>query len=469
MRMKLARWGALAVAAAGCSSGGAPVGVVPVDAGPDGSPGGDGGVLACSDLFQQDVLRTYAVDIAPADWAAIETEFADVSDLLAGVDVATYHPAVFHMDGETVAGAAIKLHGQSSWVDAETMDGPRAKMQFTVSFEQADPNAKFHGVGKITFDMPRTDFTFLHERLSNAWLRQIGIMAPCAASARLNINGAYYGLYVAEESVGPRLIQEFFPADPAGDLWKGGTQLQNNAATASWSRNSQFWAATDVASVAAIVDLPSSLLTWAAEAALNDSDGYYGGNHNFYLYDQGAPGYVFVPTDLDATFDWLAGNDLTPFDDHPVFWWSQRRQPAPLPGPQWVVVMGDAGWRQKYAEAIATQLGKWDVAEVQGWIDAWSAQVADAVAADPHALATPADFQAAVATARDVTAKRPAYLQTFVDCERGVSAADADGDGYAWCDDCNDADPNIHLGAPERCGNQVDDNCDGNVDENCGN
>jgi hypothetical protein len=33
--------------------------------------------------------------------------------------------------------------------------------------------------------------------------------------------------------------------------------------------------------------------------------------------------------------------------------------------------------------------------------------------------------------------------------------------------DCNDADPAVHPGAPEVCGNQVDDDCDAQVDEGC--
>ena len=93
-----------------------------------------------------------------------------------------------------------------------------------------------------------------------------------------------------------------------------------------------FWSATDLASVSAIVDLQGSMLTWASEALLNDADGYYGGFHNFYLYDQGQKGFVFLPVDTDATFDWLATFDLAGATDHPVFWWQARAQPAPPPG-----------------------------------------------------------------------------------------------------------------------------------------
>ena len=88
----------------------------------------------------------------------------------------------FTSDDETVTNAMIKLHGQSSWLQAVMLDGDRAKMQFDIAFDKVDQAGKFHGVDKLVFDMPRSDWTFLHDRLAHAWLRQSGIMASCAAS-----------------------------------------------------------------------------------------------------------------------------------------------------------------------------------------------------------------------------------------------------------------------------------------------
>jgi parallel beta-helix repeat protein len=48
--------------------------------------------------------------------------------------------------------------------------------------------------------------------------------------------------------------------------------------------------------------------------------------------------------------------------------------------------------------------------------------------------------------------------------ETGTPTVDADGDGYASDEDCDDADPAVHPGAEEAC-NEVDDDCDGETDE----
>ncbi len=68
----------------------------------------------------------------------------------------------------------------------------------------------------------------------------------------------------------------------------------------------------------------------------------------------------------------------------------------------------------------------------------------------------------------------PCMIATCTMHECGYADADRDGDGYItgesnagmMCSgpDCNDMDPNIHPGAPDRC-NLVDDDCDTNVDE----
>lgn len=424
----------------------------------------------CSDLFDQSTVQTFSIDISADEWAKLQDELWNHLDLiLQGVKFQVFHPVTFHYGAETVTDAMIRLKGQSSWYQTVTLDATHPKGQFVIAFDQVDPKKTFHGANKLDLDMPRSDWTFLHERFSNNWFRKLGIMAPCSNSARLVINGEYYGLYVNEETVGGHLVKNFFPANSNGDLWKGGTEPDTNKTMPDYARLAMWGHATDIPSMLAIIDLPASLLEWAGDALIANGDGFYGGDHNFYVYDQGPTGFVYLPGDTDATIDWLSLNSTDPnlsITDHPIYWWLDRTNTRP-PLPHYLAVINDSAWRAKYVDAIAMQLDHWDVPQLQSWIDAWSAQIADAVASDPNKAAMVSDFQMAVAIARDVVAKRPAFMQSFVACERGQGGGDSDGDGVKWCDDCDDHDPAIHPGASEVCGNNLDDDCNGLVDDGC--
>jgi CotH kinase protein/Putative metal-binding motif len=449
-------------------AGGNPTGAGGMGGGAGGAGGagmGGAGGVSCSDLFAP-TLQTYSVDISDTDWNAIQAEFMSAGMLIEQAFFnyqPKYYPVVFHFGNDASKNAYIRLKGDSSWREAVLYDGANGKMQFVVAFDQIDSLATFHGVGKIGFDMPRSDLSFLHDRIANTWMRHVGIAALCATSGRLMVNGNYYGLYVAEERLGHRVLQEFFPGNADNDLFKGGATPSSPGAT-DWNKLSQFWSATTPAALAANVDLPQSFLTWAAEMMLNDGDGYWGGDHNFMLYDEGSgKPYVFLPTDLDSTLDFLGY-----FTGDPVWWWSSR------PGLQFIgqhyrTAMNDATLRTQYASAVATQFGRYDASQLQGWLDQWSAQIRDAVAADPHkpSSTTLAVFDTAVALARQGMQARADFVSKWLACQQSGSGADQDGDGYIWCKDCDDTSATTHPGAPEICGNQIDDNCNGLYDDGC--
>jgi hypothetical protein len=442
-------------------------------AGGSGASGAAGGgtlgtavAPACPDFLGQ-TLQTFSVDIAAADWAAIQSEFL-TTGLMADNDFvqhqAVAYPIVFHTGGETVSDATIHLRGDSSWREAAAFDGAQGKMQFGIVFDAVNANATFHGISKIKLDMPRTDPTFMRDRIANTWLRSIDIPAACSTSAQLMINGSLYGVFVAEENIGHHLLDEFFPGNGGGDLWDGGEIAQTNKSNPNRARLEAFWDATTPAALAAIVDVRGSLLSWSAEALLNDADGYWGGDHNFFIYDQGAKGYVFFPHDLDSSLDYLGR-----FDSDPITWWSVRPD-WELPIPQhYLTVIGDDGLRGQYIEALRTQLGRYDVAALQASIDLAAGQLRAAVAADPHKPSdlTIGDFEDAVALARRGIADRATYVESWLACRDSGTGADSDGDGFIWCNDCRDDLSAVHRGAPEICGNHVDDDCNGVVDDQC--
>src|SRR3954464_12663296 len=145
------------------------------DAGTSGANGGTGvGGAAgagppCADLFAP-TLQTFAIDISDADWSAIQTEFQTVGNLADSAfvqHVPTEYPVVLHYGTETVTDAFIRLRGDSSWREAAQTDGAAGKMQLAIAFDHVNPDATFHGISKIKLDMPRTDPSFLRDRVAN--------------------------------------------------------------------------------------------------------------------------------------------------------------------------------------------------------------------------------------------------------------------------------------------------------------
>ena len=96
-------------------------------------------------------------------------------------------------------------------------------------------------------------------------------------------------------------------------------------------------------------------------------------------------------------------------------------------------------------------------------VDLWSAQIADAAAADGKKPFTMDTHRFAVEMTRGYIAPRAQYIDSWLAC-REDGGEDVDGDGFDFCHDCNDRDPDIHPGAAETC-NFVDDDCNGRIDD----
>jgi hypothetical protein len=396
---------------------------------------------ACSDLYAQDAFPRFEVLITADDWAALEADYA------AGQK--NYHPIAFIYGDEVRGDAQIRLKGNPgfSWLGD--------KLQFVISFDEIDPEARFHGVRKLSLDASWYEPTLLRDRLAWDVMGDVdGLPSTCVNDATLYINGEYYGVYANIEYLDHEWLERNYGDDDAtGVLWKYGTEPKTNRETADPAATQAFFAATDLATLRTLGDLGEWELAWAAEAVLGDDDGFWCCEHNFYLYEHPSRGLLFVPWDFDDTFD------VVPYDEDPIAGYSNRlfQQPA------FLAVIADPTERARYVDAVATVAEALDPDAALAALDAGEAQLDDAIATDPHRTWGWDEHVQAMARFRAWVRARRAFLDSWVACERG-STADADADGFPVCADPDDADPAVHPGAAEDC-DGVDDDANGVIDD----
>lgn len=444
----------------------------PVDAGPDVDAPPAVNPYAeidegCAPIFSQLIVPEYHLTIGPDDWAAMQAEFLNPQlDANGTLIEPPYHPTQLHIvEGDATfdpPGVMVRLNGNTSWLQTIVYDA-NPKMQFLIAFNKVDHDARFEDQRRIKLDMPRADWTFLQQRVALAWLRgRAEIPAQCANSARVFVNGSYYGLYANVEFQDKSFLKRVYgAADNDGDLWKSARTIKTNEETFTWTRITAFWDLFDLAGLDSLVDVDRSMDEWASEAVIGDTDGYNQGRPNFFLYDRPSNHkFVWLANDLDTTLD----EDFLPPDTSPVF-------APPLPGESrwerdwhhYLFTLADAAGVARYVQAMQRQLPRLDPDELTAWITAWSAQIADAVAADPHRAYTMTAHADALVRMQGYAPARASYLQDWLDCW-STGGADADGDGFDLCHDCQDADPARSPAATEVC-DDVDNDCNGRVDD----
>ncbi len=353
----------------------------------------------CADLYDPDTLQQFSLDFEPDAWSDLESACA--------ASALTYVPVTFSVGDESVAAHA-RLKGNWSW----RCD----KMQFVISFNEDDPDGRFHGQRKLVLDAPWYDHTLLHERLAFPVFERRGLPYSCANSARLDINGAYYGLYANVERIDREYLERHFD-EPDGNLYQAGVELKTNEDTADTSRQAALAAATSLDEIEALVDLDQAVAEWATEAWIPAMDNYWAGVEiNYYLYDHPSRGFVYLPYDLDISFGDAAYPDGT-------LLWPDTVSADPIhhehPGwrKEWLVqtVLADPVWCGRFVAELAATHAATSPDALVAQVRAWDDQIRPSLVEDPNRPYSVERHDAGIASLVAFVPARAAFVQAWLD------------------------------------------------------
>lgn len=351
-----------------------------------------GGAKACADLYDPGELVEFAVEIDAEQWSAMQ------NDCQAHVE--EYRPITLHYGSESVA-AMWRLKGNWSW----NCD----KLQFVISFNETDPDGRFHGLRKLVLDAPWYDHTLLHERLAMHYHQQRGVPHSCVNHARLEVNGEHYGVYANVERVDREYLERNFD-DADGNLWKEGRELKTNDETGSSALIDRFWGTTSSQELGEIIDIPHALRVWSSLAMLPDPDSYWAGVEiNFYLYEHPTRGLLFLPYDSDLAFGENIWPELATMDPitHEHDEWKREEQ--------FKAVLSDPKWCERFVTELRAARDAYDVADLESKIDTWSEQIEGSIQTEPHPVFTPEEHETALAQLRTFPARRAAFIDEWLE------------------------------------------------------
>jgi hypothetical protein len=375
----------------------------------------------CHAIYAQDLLPTFELTISEQVWNQLVWEWnhgAEQDDK--GLDPDPYHPLdEFRYGDVVITDAMIRLRGNPDFWNHDD------KLQFQIGFAENDDDGHFLGLRRIAFDAATFNRHMLRDRLALSIMRDMGIIAPCANNARLNINGEYYGIFTNLEKIDEVFLQRTFD-DPSGDLWKRQSwELETNKDDEDDTRLAALKGANTVDELEDYLDVEQALEMYAAEAILPDSDGPWSGGLNFYLYDDPDSGkFVLLPWDLDNCFERFSGKNGYPQNPDPVVW----EKPTTHGRVWYELALQDPDWFWYYIDAIEDQFDDaYDVDDLHDRIDVWTEQIQESVFEDTHKPYSNNLYLKKVEELEDYVKNHADFLEDWLDCWDDGGVPNVDG------------------------------------------
>lgn len=304
----------------------APIDTAPIDTAPADTAASDTAVLdtAATDTASDTAEAEVDDDAAEADALFVEGTIHDVGLTLDAAAIASLRldpsldvPAAFTYDGETWE-VGVHIKGSHS---LRTID---EKPSFKIDFDDYVPDQRFLGLEHLTLNNMVQDRSMLREHAAYWLYDQLGVPAARHGYARVEVNGALYGLYGIVESMDQDFLARRFPDDSDGNLYEtthangdvseegeSYFELQNAGSEPEGEDIEELVETMEEATpgtfyevLGTVFDTDELLTFLAIDIVMGHDDGYVTSNNNFLLYNAPEAGeWHLVPWGQDQTFD----------------------------------------------------------------------------------------------------------------------------------------------------------------------
>lgn len=230
-----------------------------------------------------------------------------LTDMLQNAAKEEYKVADITINDDTYSGVKIRTKGNSSLSSVSRSGGERYSFKVELGDDlQLNLNNMF------------SDPSYMREFLSYEIMEKFGMKVPLFSYAKVSINGEYFGLYLAVESIlEPYLERNFEDAD--GDLYKSdgstleytddnedsyaGLEIKTNEEDYDFTRVTDLLKALETGTdIEKHLDVDSALRYIAVNTALMNFDSYLGNfGHNYYLYEVDGR-FTILPWDYNMSF-----------------------------------------------------------------------------------------------------------------------------------------------------------------------
>lgn len=272
--------------------------------------------------FQRDKVMQVNIQVDETDW----------NHMMAKATAEEFVTATVVINGDVYPTVRIRPKGNSSLRSVAGSDSNR--YSFKINFNDIVENQTMAGLTQLNLNNCFSDPSYMREYLSYQIFEEMGVAVPAFSYAAVSVNGEYFGLYLAVESILEPYLERNF-GDFTGDLYKSvgntlkyngdnpsdysGLEVKSTLKNADWSKLIKMLEVlNNGGDIEKYLDVDAALKYIAVSAALINFDSYLGNfGHNYYLYEQNGV-FTILPWDLNMSFGGFGGDTSRLYIDEPT-------------------------------------------------------------------------------------------------------------------------------------------------------